>query len=209
MFSGLDLVVHRRLLLSIAIGAALSSLIWWLAFPMGYWFLKLWGGTTTGAFLGLILGAIWQVRDASRRSRTSGKLLVQGLVGLGIFSAVSVGMLAPMMVLQEREVLMLRTLDPARISEARLEGRRLDRKKLDEFLRLAKDAEVFHPDHEGTLQRFTLTLIRQGEAPREYEGRIPTKHTNDIALQFRTGAILSEILIKGGRKWLESVFNGG
>jgi hypothetical protein len=193
-----------------ATGAALASLVWSLAFPIGFWFLKLWAGISTGGLLGLVLGMIWQLRDDRRRSQTSGKFLMHGMIALGLFSAVALFLMAPMMRAEQKQCFVLRSLDLSRISEARVsvqgreECRILDREKLDSFVTLAKNAEPFRPDHEGALMSFKLTLIPRGDSPLEYEGRIPTKHTDDIALQFRAGAMLkNEILIKGGRKWLE------
>lgn len=205
----INLRVHWRLLASFAIGALLGGLIWSLVFPFGFWFMKIWAGMTTGGLVGLILGTRWQFRDADRRSRTSGKFLRQGWIGLGLGSAVSLFMLAPKMHLEQKQRSLFRSLDPARIVEVRIhaqgreERRIVDRRTLESFIALARTAEPFHPDHEGTVLSFKLVLVQQGEAPLEYAGRIPTKHTDDIALEFRTGAMLSEILIGGGRKWLE------
>jgi hypothetical protein len=218
MLSGLDwatplkkirLAAHGRQFLSVGIGAILSAIVWHLAFPFGYWFIKLWAGLTTGATFGMMVGTIWQLRDPGRRSVTSGWFVLTGIGGWGLFACVSLILLAPMLRAQEVQRSLMRSLDPAGISEilvsaeGRGERRIQDRERIGAFIALARHAESFHPDHEGTVSRFRVTIIRRGDAPLDYQGRVPTRHLNDLALQYRAGFSLSEILIRDGRKWVE------
>lgn len=220
MLSGLDwstplrkthLGIHGRQFLCIALGAAAAAPLWLLSFPAGYWFIKLWAALTTGSTLGMIFGTIWQLRDPGRRAQTSGQFIALGIGGWGFLSAISLFLLAPMMRAQEEQRTLMRSLDPAQILEVwispdgQAQRRLQDRERIAAFAALAKAAESFHPDHEGTEKRFRLTFVRRGLPPLDYEGRVPTRHLDDIVLQYRSGFALSELLIPGGRKWLEDV----
>ncbi len=200
---------HWRILVGVVLGAAISVAIWGLAFPHTFWFLKLWAGFATGSVLGTLAGTSWQIRDHARRTATSGRFLLLAILGWGAFALISLFELAPQMRAEEamRKEIRAFTSQAIKSLEVNAQGRRIvaDAASIKEFCQAANRAELFYPSHEVSTQEFEITIqLRIGNST-TYQARVPERHQGDLSLKFRGPSHWSEILLPGGRKWIEDV----
>lgn len=201
---------HWRILISIIVGAGVSFLIWHLCFPHVFPFMKFWAGFATGATVGLLVGAKWQLKDESRRAHTSGRFLAIASLAWGFFAIITFLWLMPSFISQERERAKVRHLEANDISsiEIQFEGKPprvvASPKSIREFVERSHDAELFYPSHEGSIREFKMTIVHVNGESQIYEGRIPKRHQRDISLRFWANAELQELIVPEGRHWLET-----
>jgi len=197
----------------LSIGVATTFLH--LLFPDTLWFIKFWIGLAVGTFIGMIPGVTWQLLDERRRPSTSGLLLRSLLLGTGLFSCISLFLLVPDLHGQEAERSRIRSLtaqDVAAISVTGEHGRVWRVRNPDSiamFVSAAKQAELFYPSHESSITEFHLSVELVDGSSLDFEGRIPERHANDVSLSFRGYFAITELLLPGGRQWLDSVARAG
>ncbi len=202
---------HWRLLLCIVVGAAVSTLIWHVFFPHTDWFTKLCTGGVTGAAAGMLPGTWWQLRNAKRRAITSGCFIVMGISAWGLLAGAAVFLEIPDLRAQETERARVRSLTAADISSilVKVDGqdsRRIRGKDLiASFVAHSKQAELFYPSHELSVVEMQLTIYRSDGTLLYYDGRVPERHPDSIALGFHGYFVQSEIIVPGGVEWLESL----
>lgn len=204
---------HWRVLLCAAVGAVPATLIWHTFFPHTFWFIKLWTGFATGATAGVFPGLWWQVRDNERRPSTSGRFAATCIFGWGALAVISVFCWMPDLHAQEKERARIRSLAVADISSIsiRIDGRRFrhiqDPELFASFVACSKHAELFYPSHEGSTIKFQIVIFRNNGSSLEYDGRVPERHQDDFSLEFRGYFVSTEIIVPGGREWLDSLAN--
>lgn len=202
---------HWRLLLCVVFLAAGSTLLWHAFFPHTFWFEKLWLGLVSGGTVGIVVGTVWQVRDASRRPQTSGRFIVTAFLAWSFMSVVGFLLMVPGFVRQEHQRGELRALDGVHIRsvtvafpDGRLHEVR-DPELIARFAGLLRAAELFYPSHERSAEEFEVLIVRDDSSVLEYPARVPERHPQDFSLEFRGGVGESEILIPAAREWLREV----
>jgi len=204
---------HWRILLCVVVGTLASTLIWNVLFPHTEGFAKLWAGFATGASVGMILGTCWQLSDNRRRPITSGRSLVIAIFFCCLFAGFSILLMAPEMDAQEEELTRIRSLGTGDILaiSVRIKGRRSrhieDPELIESFVAHSNRAGLFFPSHEGSTVEFQITIHRTDGAPLRYDGRVPECHQDDFSLSFRGRFVWSEVVLPGGRQWLDSAVN--
>jgi hypothetical protein len=207
----INIADHWRLLICTLGGSTLATLIWHAFFPHTLWFTKLWTGFSTGMSAGMIPGTMWQLHADKRRSITSGWFIVMGVFGWGLFACISLILWAPDLHAQEQERSKIRSLVAADISAifVRLDDQRTcrieDAATIASFVHHTKEAELFYPSHEGSARRLEIAIFNRDGTSLQYDGRVPERHQNDFSLGFRGYFVWTEIIIPGGRQWLDSV----
>ena len=198
-----------RLSLCILIGAVAAVMFWNAQFPDTFWFEKFWTGLATGSTIGAVLGFFWQVRVPDRRRQTSGWFLVCLVLSGSAFSSVALLGMAPDMWAQETELAKIRTLDQRGLSMVTVHQRRgkfSDAKSavaLSSFLDLTRRADLFYPSHETCTMDFELIMSFKDSAPLSYSGCVPERHVDDFKLKFQAQFSLRDIIVPGGRAWLD------
>jgi hypothetical protein len=202
---------HWRLFVCPLLLSIPATAIWHAYSAHTFPFLKLWLGLVTGALLGLIPGVYWQLKEPKRRGRTSGRFLAFGFAVNAICAGVAFFLMAPDLDSQERERALIRSLSAADISELFIQiddapGRFVqDAACITSLTALTRRAELFYPSHEGSKFEFQIEFHCRNGAVLEYRGRVPERHTNDISLDFHGYFGWHEIIIPGGRLWLDEV----
>ena len=200
---------HWRLWVCVGLGAVLATSLWNLFFPHTFWFFKLWTGFATGGVVAMIPGTFWQLRDENRSGTTSGRLIVLASSVWGTFAVLSLFFWGPQLYGEEQERSLLRTLaenDLAAISVRFPDGRfqRVkDAPSISSFVALSKRAELFYPSQEASAFEFQMTIDRTDGTSLTYSGRVPERHSEDISLSFRAHVAWTEIIVPGGRRWLD------
>ena len=77
------------------------------------------------------------------------------------------------------------------------------------FCQLVRKAELFYPSHEGSTKEIELSLILSNGEKLDFPSRVPERHRNDLSLQYRGPSNWNEIIIPGGRRWIESALATG
>lgn len=202
---------HWRLIVCQTLVSIAAAAIWNAHSPHTFPFLKLWMGFATSSLGAMIPGVYWQLRDPKRRSQTSGRFLALSFVISAVCLAVAFFLIAPDLDAQERERALVRSLTASDISELsiRIEdepGRRIrNAASISSLTALTRSAELFYPSHEGSKFEFQIEIHCRNGAVLEYRGRVPERHTNDISLDFHGYFGWHEIIIPGGRGWLDEV----
>ena len=220
MFRGLDWTPssininfrdHWRLLLCLVLGMCCGTLIWHLYFPPTFWFIKFWNGLATGMALGIVPGAWWQLCSEERRSITSGRFIVTGIVAWGAFAACSFFLWIPELRSQEGFRAHLRSLSAETISSVSVRvdyddyqdsWHTEDKAVIGSFVACARQAELFYPSHERSLAELQITIFRNDGTWVEYNGRIPERNSGDLSLDFRGYVVWTEVIIPNGGQWL-------
>jgi hypothetical protein len=202
---------HRRIFISVGIGAAVSVALWSVLFPDTFWFLRLWVGFATGAFVGLAFGSFWQLHLPARRMQTSADLLRTAFPAFGLFSLVAIFLFVPDLRAQEKELALFHSLSTQPIVSVTVavpgRGERPIKSGLDlsEFMALTRNAQLFYPSHEGSILDFQLTLRFQDGTYRVFEARVPERHVADVAVRFHGYMAYNEILLPDARAWINKV----
>ncbi|WFB37492.1 hypothetical protein P3T73_06935 [Kiritimatiellota bacterium B12222] len=201
---------HWRIWLGILIFVSLSTAVWHSLYPNTMWFLKLWTGFATGSVLGTFAGVYWQVRVSTRRCQTSGKFLLIAFLGWGAFAVISLVIFAPQMRAEETIRSEMRSLTPQtvlsiEVSDSASRNLVSDRKHIEQFCRVASQAELFYPSHEGSVLEYEITIFLRGGQVRPFRARVPERHQRDLSLGFSGPSHRTEILLPGGGKWIESM----
>ena len=203
---------YWRVSLVATLGTFVAFFVWHILYPHTLWFYRLWGALGTGGVLGNLLGLVWQLSDASRRRRSSGRyvaLLVIG--GCCYILPLSLCSLAPMLGAQESELSRIRALQPTDVVaiSIRVSGRPAlsvtDRSLLTSFTENCRDSELFYPSHERFACEYQLDLHFMDGSIETYDVGIPERHQADMALSFWTPGGYSRVLIRNGAKWLLDV----
>jgi hypothetical protein len=187
---------------------AVSTAAWYARTPHAFWFLILWIGMTTGSVVGLLPGIIWQLRNRERRPETSGRFIVTSFSAWGLMALVAVLMLAPTLYNEELLRQEFRSLAESEILsiDVDIRGRHLHKTEgteaISAFVSAARDATLLYRSHEVGLNEFTLTVHFKAGTAVSCEGDVPERHANDVALKC-TGALAGEVLIPGGKSWLD------
>ena len=205
--------MHWRMLFCALLFIIFAIFVWNWLYPNTFWFMKLWAGLATGTFAGIIFGGIWQLCDHRRWPHTSGWFLLAGTMGMGIFASIAIVMFVPEFRDQELErskIRSLKTTDIAMIS-VRVPGRgsRVI-KDFDSIAMLISDAqhaELFFPSHERSVLDFQLTINLVNGVSLAYEARIPERHKDDMSLRFHAYFAMNELIVPGGRRWLDRVIS--
>jgi hypothetical protein len=205
---------HWRIWLGILVFSVVSTAVWQALFPNTLWFLKLWTGFATGSVLGTFAGVCWQFRDRTRRALTSGKFLLMAFPCWGFFAVISLVMLAPQMLAEEAFRGDMRSLTTQNVISIKVtnETSRIvitDDKIIEQFCNAASKAELFYPSHEGSIEEYEISLSLRDNQIRKFRARVPERHHNDLSLDFRGPSHWTEILLPGGRTWLESAIGQG
>jgi len=199
---------HWRVLSCMALGAVSSTFLLYRLAPHSFWFMILWAGGTTGSVLGLLLGLPWQLQKKTRWATTSGRFILNALHGLGAMALLAAFLLWPG--LQDEEALRqtFRSLASRQVAAIDLDiaGRhfRYDggAHATTNFIAAARASELFYRSHEISIIDFAITLHFGSGAAIACEGSVPEGHTADLALKC-PGSLAGEVLIPGGRKWLD------
>ena len=217
-FTSTDLLRHWRIFVCIILFVIVSVGIWHWIFPHTMPFLKLWTGFATGSVVGTLVGAYWQLQDCSRRSQTSGKFLSIVLLAWGFFSLLSLFLLAPQMYEEESIRAQMRSISSQKLKSISIDlvccdiaeiddGKRFAkveaRARIDEFCRLASNTGLFYPSHEGSLRKYSISLLFDDQTIEKFDARVPERHPNDISLQFRGTAHWAEVIIPDARAWID------
>jgi hypothetical protein len=157
----------------------------------------------------MMTGALWQLSAVERRASTSGWFVVSCILAWGAFGALSIFVLAPDLAAQERERAMFRELSEGGLSAISLQVCGHDSRHIEnpEALRLfveqARGADLFYPSHEGCEIEFRIVLVRRNGEEIHYDGCVPERHQSDITLSFPAHISMRQIIVPGGRVWLE------
>lgn len=195
-----------RVQIRIASCVVVSTAVWHWFFPHTFWFIKFWSGMATGTPVG-ISWYVWRFYDRICLPRADAALYAVGLAAMFI---VAIARVAPDLRSQEAELAKVQSLAGNEISVISIRtGERVSRcthpQQLDEFVALLPHAVLFYPSHEGSVSEFQLAILLKDGTRHEYNGRIPERHHNDIALGFRGHSSWSEILVPDCRDWLLKV----
>jgi hypothetical protein len=197
---------HWRFTACVVIGMIVATLVLWRVFPYTHGFMKLWMGVTIGTFAGGLFGAFWQLRDPARIPRTSGRLLASSIVGAGMFAAVAVFFLAPLMRVQERELATVHALRADDIAVLRIEPvagtapRVVGAEGIAAFARLAAAGELYYPSHEICDTRFILHFVFKSGEESSRSACVPERHPRDLVL----GRGQAEVLLPHAAAWAET-----
>ena len=200
---------HCRVYTGILACCAVSLLCWHYVFPNTFWFEKLWAASTTGGALGTGIGYWWQLANSQRRAGSSGWFFVLGVVGWGFFALISIFILGPDLAGQEHELEKIRALKNAAVLEVRVFGGDLRPQLTDHpaviepFKKLAGQARLFHPSHEGSLEEFEISVRLADGTVLSYHGRVPEKHPHDFSIDCRS-YFWHEIRFPIGASWLDA-----
>ena len=206
-----NVIKHWRVALCVVVGGLVATLIWQTFFPHTFWFVKLWAGFATGATAGMFPGTWWQTRDEGRRRVTSGKFIAIGTSAWGLFALIAIFLIAPELQAQESERFLIRSLTASDISfiEVSVDGgstmRIQDATPIASFVAHSKQAELFYPSHEGSQIELQIVIHRKNESLLKYDCRVPEHHGSDLSLRIRGYFFESEIIVPGGRSWLDSL----
>ncbi len=205
-----NLATHWRIGLGILAFASLSTVIWHFLYPNTLWFLKLWTGFATGSVMGALAGVCWQFRDPNRQEKTSGWFLLTAFSVWGAFAVISIVILAPQMRTEESirsEIRFMTSPDILSIVVNYSTPREVtaDKRHIEQLCMTANNAELFYPSHEGSLQEYGLTFFLRDGQVKHFQARIPERHPNDLSLGFSGPSHWAEIILPGGRKWIESI----
>ncbi len=219
MFQGLDWETsarscnvggHWRMLLCVVLGGIISLFIWQLCWPHTLWFTKFCAGMTTGFAVGMVPGTIWQLRVRERWPATSGWFIVMGFGGCGLFAGFALIFVAPDLHAQEQQRGFIRSLTAAEISDVWVYVENnpgvhiTDAQQIESFADHTRRAELFYPSHEGSYLEFEVTISGDDGQSWYYKGRVPERHRDDISLHFYGYFGWSEVIVPGGRQWLDS-----
>jgi len=199
---------HWRVLSCMALGVLSSTFLLYQLAPHSFWFMILWAGGTTGSVLGLLLGLPWQLQKQSRWATTSGRFILVGLLGWGAMALLAAFLLWP--ALQDEEALRqtFRSLSSQHVAAIDLDtaGRHVHYDSgtdaISDFITTARASELFYSSHEISIVEFVITLHFGNGAAMACQGRVPERHTADLALKC-PGSLAGEVLIPDGRRWLD------
>lgn len=178
--------------------AVISYGLWHLAFPNTFWFLKLWCAVAIGVMVGLMIDF--------RRRRS-----VIGLMFGSLIALLGLTVLVPDLYHQESKLRSIRSLTDVGIDAivvVEKNGPRrhiVDRDAIDSFEKLASDATLFYPSHETSMRGLHVTLSLTDGQTLSFHARVPARHGNDIALQFRAFLFMQEILVPNAVQWLDGL----
>ncbi|MEZ6193768.1 MAG: hypothetical protein R3C45_21200 [Phycisphaerales bacterium] len=202
---------HWRILIWLVLGGITSTLTWHLCSPHTLWLEKLWAGMATGFAAGMVPGTIWQLRVSERWPSTSGWFIIMGFGGFGLFATIALLLIAPDLHAQEQQRVFIRSLNAEQISGISVTVDHhptvqiIDARQIESFTNHTRHAELFYPSHEGSNLEFEITITGNDGQSWYYKGRIPERHGDDISFDFYGYLGWSEVIIPGGRQWLDSV----
>ncbi len=204
-----NVISHWRICLGILVFAALSVAILHMAFPHTQTFMKLWAGFSTGAVLGTLVGGYWQIRDKKHRKVTSGFFLLVAFFGWGLFATIAMSMVVPQMRAEEAMLTQIQSIHSRNLERIEIWNGATsivaeDKEIIDQFRAITTNAKLFYPNHEGATEEYELELHFTNHEPLVFQAHIPERHQNDISLSFRGPMSWANILIPGGRHWINS-----
>jgi hypothetical protein len=205
-----DVPQYWRIALCVLGGAIVATALWQALFPHTMWFKKLWAGSVTGGVVGMLPGMGWQWRNKDRRAATSWWILVIAFLCWGAFAVISVIDLAPQMKAEEAQRTRIRSLltqdiVAIEISSAGQKRRLDDDAAIRSFVRLARNANLFYPSHEGSVQEYELQLVFHDGKTVAYRARVPQRHRDGPSLGFRGPSHWAEVIVPNGGHWAERV----
>ena len=194
-----------------------STAVWHALFPHAFWLHKLWAGLATGSVPGMLTGLCWHCRDRVRRIHTSGRFVSFLVFAWGGFAVFALVAFPPFLGSGERLRGEMRSLARADILALHLQtgGRTeviTEADMIERFCQLARAAELFYPNHEGSIAEYELTILYQDERRPVFRARVPERHRGDLALRFRGGGgvsyfMVAPVRLPGGREWIDDVLN--
>jgi hypothetical protein len=178
--------------------------------------MKFWASLVTASFLFVWIGYFKEYKDKDyvlfAGKSYSKKQYYKAMFGTLLFALVSLFMIAPDMIFQELKLSHIRNLSLSGINKIIVEysdGRKLIADKengnLKDFVEIVKKAKLFYPNHEGSVNSFSLTMVLSNGEIIYYKTRIPEWHTEDISLDFNEYVFRNEIIIPNGRDWIEKL----
>jgi hypothetical protein len=202
-----DVHKHWRLLVCVFFFAVASACIFHRVFPDVLWFLVLWCGLVTGATVGLLPGAVWQLASRERQGSTSGKFIVTSFLAWGFFSLVAILILLPLMRAHESERSGFRALAVEDVVSIGVFGRRksviTSKPAIDRFMTQVAVSELYYPSHEISSQELKLSFSFKDGRSAEFAAGVPERHPKDISVETGVG----EMLVPGGPALLEEATN--
>jgi len=207
---------HWRVSLVSLVGTLSAFAVWHALFPDTLWFFKLWGALCTGGLFGNLIGYAWQLTDASRRARSSGRLFMCSAIGgVGGLFPVAILLVGPFLHSQEMELARIRTLSVSDVSSISAQTaeqppvRVVDQAAITSFVKKCRTSNLFYPSHESFTNKSRLAVQLVDGTIWTYEAGIPMRHQADLVLTFRSYVGYSHVLIPNGAKWLAFCENPG
>ena len=199
---------HWRVYLFATLGTLFAYPVWEILFPNTLWFYRLWGAGATGGIVGSLVGFTWQLADAARRARSSGRYLAFSVVfGLGVLTPIGVFLMGPMLRSEEIELAKIRALSAPEVAAIsfRMSGQPdvkfTDRASIISFVNDCRRSNLFYPSHERFTNKSRLAVYFV-DGTVWYDAGIPERHRADMVLSFRSYIGRSYILIPNGARWL-------
>lgn len=190
-FRRVDWVAHWPICMSIVVCVSVSSFIWAVSYPEVNWFMRFWASGATGAFVGLIIGAAWQLRSSTRRPKTFLPLLILCGVVWGPFSIMSLTTIRGSLKEQRAELERVRSISTKDIlqiviySKASPAVRIDDEHAISRFRNLLKHARIYFLSHEGAIKTYKFEITGP-TGTFDFVGHVLERHRNDICLDFQT-----------------------
>ena len=209
-FGSPSLVTHWRLYVSAVFCVLISAGVWHAMFPNVLMPMKVWCILTTGGGFGVLTGYIWQLYTRDRRADSPGCFCVVVSVGFTAFGTLSILLLGPELLSQERELARVRDLGSVQIAEIRVSGISRGSQtishaaSLKEFGVLAESAVLFDPNHQGWSESFQVSVFSTSGSVVSYEAGIPDRYPRDVSLRFKGASYWSYLRIPNGALWLNA-----
>ena len=198
---------HWRISISSLAGAGVCCGVFAVLASGSVRFLQLWCVGVIGGFLGYVVGAIWHLWDVRRRTTSS--WLAVARLGIAFVALLVITLLAgmPRMALQDAVVARLRALREDEVRAVTItcsnglavEVR--DGNSIAEFCGLLRNAHAFVERNDLPLLNLRVS-INLGAEELEYQGSVPDRHPEDIAVRFPTRFGTGRILIPRAYRWL-------
>jgi hypothetical protein len=200
------LEAHWRFLLCMLLGTIPCTLIWHRAYPDVFGFGIFWAGFATGFAVGAIPGLIWQLRSRARRQLTSGNLVIGGTMAWMFFATCAIVVMAHFFKAQEDHLSEFRALANGSVTAVTISGYRSgivsDQAAIHELMRLVAVSELLYRSHESSSEVLKIHF-HYGSESIDFAASVPNLHQEDVAVRVES----AEILIGGGRKWLDKYVN--
>ncbi|MDY7009911.1 MAG: hypothetical protein SVV80_04075 [Planctomycetota bacterium] len=198
-----------RLVVSWILFDACGFVILTLMFPGGYWFDRFWAGGALGAVPAFTVAFWWRHRATRGKFRPTLMFLVCNFLLVGSLPVWALTIVVPNLSLEKRGTDLVRSLADREIMEVVMVChtgepiRIIKRGPLLSLRKLLRGARPWHPNHEVDREEFRLLRIIFPDGTFvEYTADVPTRHVDDISIDYGDWPRQQHILIPGMRKWV-------